>query len=238
MRIRIYSACIVDGVRYHTIDREKNRRTQNSGVMVEGTHNSEDIEFYGSLREIIQLQYNADKSGHRSVVIFRCDWFDTESKKGRIKDDRLFKSINHSICWYKNDPFILAPQATMVFYLQDTRYGGSWRVVQKFAHRHIWNVDETCSDEIPNGVSLSYQDDECTACNIQHTEVNVNNDTPRVENVDIIDASVVEDLHRQREMEQKQDYFEDEEDETGWQYASDNDESNTRNVVDDDSDDD
>ena len=98
MRIRVYSACIVDGVRYHTIDREKNRRTQNSGVMAEGTHNSEDIEFYGSLREIIQLQYNADKSGHRSVVIFRCDWFDTESKKGRIKDDGLFKSINHSIC--------------------------------------------------------------------------------------------------------------------------------------------
>jgi hypothetical protein len=107
MRIRVYSACIVDGVRYHTIDREKNRRTQ--GVMAEGTHNSEHIEFYGSLREIIQLQYNADKSGHRSVVIFRCDWFDTENKKGRIKDDGLFKSINHSICWYKNDPFILAP---------------------------------------------------------------------------------------------------------------------------------
>ncbi|KAL5654407.1 hypothetical protein ACJX0J_033726, partial [Zea mays] len=39
-----------------------------------------------------------------------------------------------------------------------------------------------------------------------------------VQNVDIIDASV------------KQDYFEDEEDETGWQYASDNDESNTLNV--------
>jgi hypothetical protein len=116
--------------------------------------------------------------------------------------------------------------------------GGSWRVVQNFAHRHLWNVDETCSDEIPNGVSLSYQDDECVACNIQHTEVNVNNDTPRVQNVDIIDASVVEDLHRQREMEQKQDYFEDEEDETGWQYASDNDERNIPNVDDDDSDDD
>ncbi|KAL5654389.1 hypothetical protein ACJX0J_033708, partial [Zea mays] len=54
LRIRVYSACIVDGVRYHTVDREKYRRTQNSGVMAQGTHNGEDIEFYGSLREIIQ----------------------------------------------------------------------------------------------------------------------------------------------------------------------------------------
>ena len=84
-------------------------------------------------------------------------------------------------------------------------------------------------------MSLSYQDDECVASNIQHTEVDINNDTVGVQNVDIIDASVVEDLHRQRDEE---DYFEDEEDETGWQYASDNDESNTPNVVDDDSDDD
>ncbi|KAL5676241.1 hypothetical protein ACJX0J_012372 [Zea mays] len=78
--------------------------------------------------------------------------------------------------------------ATMVFYLQDTKYGGSW----------------------------------------SHTEVDINNDTVGVQNVDIIDASVVEDLHRQRDEE---DYFEDEEDETGWQYASDNDESNIPNVL-------
>ncbi|KAL5681425.1 hypothetical protein ACJX0J_007810 [Zea mays] len=60
-----------------------------------------------------------------------------------------------------------------------------------------------------------------------HTEVDINNNTVGVQNVDIIDASVVEDLHRQRDEE---DYFEDEEDETGRQYASDNDESNIPNV--------
>jgi hypothetical protein len=53
LRVRIFSACLVDGVRYHTIDRERNRRTQNSGVMVEGTHNNECIDFYGCLKEII-----------------------------------------------------------------------------------------------------------------------------------------------------------------------------------------
>jgi len=47
LRLRIFSGCIVDGVRYHTVDRESSRRTQNSGVMVEGSHNGEDIDFYG-----------------------------------------------------------------------------------------------------------------------------------------------------------------------------------------------
>jgi hypothetical protein len=98
LQIRVYSACIVDVVQCHNIDREKNRRTQNSGVMAQGTHTGEDIEFYGCLREIIQLQYNVDNSRHWSVVIFWCDWFNTERKKGGVKDDGLFKSINQSCC--------------------------------------------------------------------------------------------------------------------------------------------
>jgi len=195
-RVKKFSGCVVDGVQYHTIDCEKNRRTQNSGVMAYGSYNDNDIDFYGTLQEIIQLQYNADSSGHRSVIIFQCDWIDTESKKSRMKDDGFFKSIDHSNLWYKNDPFILATQSTMVFYLQDTRYGGSWRVVQKFVHRHLWNVDENCSDEIPKGTALSYQDDECVGYNIHENEVNLNNHTAGIDASIHVDASVVNDIRR------------------------------------------
>ncbi|KAK1686634.1 hypothetical protein QYE76_047482 [Lolium multiflorum] len=38
LRVRQYSACVVGGVRYHTVDREKNRKTQNSGIIFEGLH--------------------------------------------------------------------------------------------------------------------------------------------------------------------------------------------------------
>ncbi|KAL5653171.1 hypothetical protein ACJX0J_038629, partial [Zea mays] len=134
LRVRIFSACLVDGVRYHTIDREINRRTQNSGVMCEGCHGDENIEFYGRLKEIIELRYNSDMSKCRTVVLFRCDWFDTYSKKVRMKDDGYFRSINHGSCWYKDDPFILSTQATKVFYLDDTKHCESWRIVQKFTH--------------------------------------------------------------------------------------------------------
>ena len=120
-------ACVVEGVWYHTTDREKNNKAQNSGVMVEGTNDSEVnddgeeeiIDFYGQLKEIIKLQYNSTHGVNRSVVLFRCDWFDLDAKKTGLKDDGHFKSINIGKCWYKNDPFILATQSTKVFYLQD-----------------------------------------------------------------------------------------------------------------------
>jgi len=126
-RVRLYSACIVDGVRYHTVDREKNRKTQNSGVVTEGEHKGEVIDFYGQLKSIIKLQYNSTLGIHRSVLLFRCDWFDLGGKKKTgLRDDGHFKSINTGRCWYKNDPFILTTQATKVFYLQDTALRGNW----------------------------------------------------------------------------------------------------------------
>jgi len=132
LRLRIFLGCIVDGVRYHTVDRESSRRTQNSGVMVEGSHNGEDIDFYGQLKEVIELQYNSDTNSQRTVVLFKCDWFDTCSKKSRMKNDGYFKSISHGSCWYKDDALILATQATKVFYLDDNKHGEPWKVVQKF----------------------------------------------------------------------------------------------------------
>ena len=89
--------------------------------MVEGSHNGEDIDFYGQLKEIVQLQYNSDLNSPRTVVLFQCNWFDTCSKKSRIKYDGHFKSISHGSCWYKDDAFICATQATKVFYMEDNK---------------------------------------------------------------------------------------------------------------------
>jgi hypothetical protein len=161
LRLRIFSGCIVDGVRYHTVDRESSKRTQNSGIMVEGSHNGEDIDFYGQLKEVIQLQYNSDANSQRTVVLFKYDWFDTCSKRSMMKNDGYFKSISHGRCWYKDDAFILATQATKVFYLDDIKHGEPWKVVQKFSHRHLWNVNEEENDDTQEGeVDLTYQDDE------------------------------------------------------------------------------
>jgi hypothetical protein len=154
-RVRKYSSCIVNGVRFNTVDRDKHRKTQNSGIMTQGTHNSQDIDFFGTLKEIIQIDYNLDQ---RSVVLFKCDWFKLDGKRTELKDDGFFKSINFGSRWYKNDPFILATQARKVFYLPDTRLGKNWHVVQTFDHRHLYNVSET---EAVQYNAPAYQEDEC-----------------------------------------------------------------------------
>ena len=66
-RVKIFSGCIVNGVRFHTKDREHRRRTQNSGLVVEGDHEDEMHDFYGVLTNVIELSYLFD---HR-VVLFQ-----------------------------------------------------------------------------------------------------------------------------------------------------------------------
>ncbi|CAN6325799.1 unnamed protein product [Urochloa humidicola] len=154
-RVKKYSSCIVNGVRFNTMDRDKNKKTQNSGVMVQGSHNGQFIDFFGTLKEIVQLQYNGDD---RSVVLFKCDWFKLDGKKTELKYDGYFKSINVGSLWYKNDCFILATQARKVFYLPDTKLGKNWQVVQTFDHRHLYNVGETEGAQFN---SPAYQEDEC-----------------------------------------------------------------------------
>jgi len=225
LRLRIFSGCIVDGVRYHTVDRESSRRTQNSGVMVEGSHNGEDIDFYGQLKEVIELQYNSDTNSQRTVVLFKCDWFDTCSKKSRMKNDGYFKSISHGSCWYKDDALILATQATKVFYLDDNKHGEPWKVVQKFSHRHLWNVNEVENDDKQEGgIDLTYQDDEQEISQVEAHEGSSVDEQPVNEEDSIsVEASLVDQIRRQRELEVEDDHemYNDVDDTLG-QYDSEN----------------
>jgi len=86
-RVKTCKACSVNGIRYSTLDREKFLQTQNSGVMTEGTHEDVTIDYYGVLREVIQLQYNSNVDVHRSVVLFRCDWYNQVGKTRGVRDD-------------------------------------------------------------------------------------------------------------------------------------------------------
>ncbi|XP_031105391.1 uncharacterized protein LOC116010220 [Ipomoea triloba] len=79
---RKYTACIVNGVRFHTKDRDSRHKTQNSGIVVQGNHGDELIDFYGVLNEVIELEYIKD---HR-IVLFKCDWFDI-GKRSYIQHD-------------------------------------------------------------------------------------------------------------------------------------------------------
>ncbi|KAK4411777.1 hypothetical protein Sango_0250700 [Sesamum angolense] len=54
-RVKHYTGCNINGCRFHTKDRENNKKTQNSGVVVEGEHNKKIIDFYGIVKDIIEM---------------------------------------------------------------------------------------------------------------------------------------------------------------------------------------
>jgi hypothetical protein len=170
LRVKKYRSCIVNGVRWHTTHRDLNKKTQNNGVMVQGSHNGQMIDFYGTLKEIIKLNYTGEGE-ERSVVLFKCDWYKLDGKISRLQNDGYFKSINVGSLCCKDDSLIFATQARRIFYLPDTKMGDKWQVVQTFDHRHLYNVNESDS---PHYNAPAYQEDECFEVDGQRQTVSDN----------------------------------------------------------------
>jgi hypothetical protein len=180
--IRSYRGCIVNGVRYHTKEYAETRTTQNSGIFVSGDDGNSVTEYYGELKNILELHY----PGQNRVYLFDCDWWDTGSAAG-LRMEQGFTFVNTSRKWCESDPFILACQASQVFYLEDRKLGGSWKVVQKWINRDIYDIptvyngdnsddDEGCNDDV-------YQEGECVGVNMVHVdEVNVEASTQLLRN--------------------------------------------------------
>ena len=102
-----FSGYITNGYRFHTHDRDKNLRTQNSGVFVVGNigDGSNNIDYYGILNEIIILEY----LGGNYVALFRCKWWDVHDLIRGIKIDKFgIVSLNSQRFLKTKDPFILA----------------------------------------------------------------------------------------------------------------------------------
>ena len=193
-RVLVHTACNVNGARFRTLASEENLRTQNSGVMnIASFGDQEETEYYGVVKEILELRYLSTKERQRSVFLFRCDWYDLASgKKTKMRDDGYFKSVNTTALWYKNDPFILARQAKTCFYLEDTKYGAPWKVVQTFSHRHVYDVPEN-DEGTQQGEEINkdaYQEDLCSSARI----VNVVDDEE--EDVDVDDLDLNDEVQR------------------------------------------
>ncbi|KAG8373557.1 hypothetical protein BUALT_Bualt11G0036900 [Buddleja alternifolia] len=136
-RVTHYEVCIVNGLRFHTKQREMNKKTQNSGVVVKVEEESGFRDYYGVLTDIIQLDYLRN----HHVLLFKCDWFEGKSVQ---KDKYSYTSINTSKPWKNNEPYVLASQAQQVFYVNDIKLGNDLKIVieaqvemQDFTSDHI-----------------------------------------------------------------------------------------------------
>ncbi|KAA0063200.1 uncharacterized protein E5676_scaffold2774G00080 [Cucumis melo var. makuwa] len=140
--VRCYNGCIVGGLRFHTVELDSQRTTQNSGVMVIGesdARGSGDNNFYGVLDKVLHVQYLLE----RNVWLFKCQWYNTDvSKSQRTHIEVGYKSLNTSRFWYVEELVILATQAHQVFYVDDPKNGSNWKVVQVIQNKCIWDVPE------------------------------------------------------------------------------------------------
>ena len=183
------------------------------------------------------MQYPSNYQVRRTVVLFRCDWYNQVGKTVGLRDDKHFKSINVQSFWYKTDPFILSDQAKKIFYLQDTTpQCKDWRVVQKFEHRNIYDVAET-----EEGSHDVHQDDYCS--NTEHV-VQEGDDNEVLHNVEggeatIIEGNLQELIRNKKEADiNVEDSDDEEEDTTVLQYYCEGGDENNDDMYTDDEDDD
>ena len=140
-RVTYYPGYYISGFRFHTLQRDENKKTQNSGIMVKGENQIDDVPWYGTLVDIVELRYT---EGNR-VVLFNCDWYDTARKGTGYKIDRYgIITVNTTRKLNTQEPFVLASQATQVFYVKGVK-NKIWSFVVETNPR---NAYEMTNDEI------------------------------------------------------------------------------------------
>ncbi|XP_027182187.1 uncharacterized protein LOC113780602 [Coffea eugenioides] len=141
---------VVNGFRFHTKEVEKKRKTQNSGVTVNATTSSfasirdqnpvlSELVYFGVLKNMIELIYEG-----RRVVLFECDWISNGSRMKQDADG--FTLVNFANVRPHVEPFILASQASQVFYVEDPT-DKDWQVVISTTARAGYNMGTTMDVE-------------------------------------------------------------------------------------------
>ncbi|XP_060961811.1 uncharacterized protein LOC133032017 [Cannabis sativa] len=202
--IYLYPGCIVNGIKFLVKERDDNRKTQNSGVMVPGEDGQN---FYGTLEKIMEFTYLKDCS----VLLFFCKWFDTNGS--RMDSDGVITSICVNRQWYQNEPFILASQAKLIYYIPDLKNGKDWLIVNEYIPRNVWDFPDT------DGETPFVQEN-----NSAETEFVVQ--LPQLDDVDYVrhdvDPTEVANIHRVNSQPQQLDDFIVDDDNEGLNTEEDN----------------
>ena len=74
-----------------------------------------------------------------------------------MKSDGYYRSVNTSVFWYKDEPYMLASQANTCIYLEDTKHGDPWKVVVPIELRGTYDVLEKNDDDEPEPNKVAYQ---------------------------------------------------------------------------------
>ncbi|QHN87505.1 uncharacterized protein DS421_16g555690 [Arachis hypogaea] len=96
--------------------------------------------YYGKIVDIVELNYSC----HFTVVLFKCVWVDTTTSRG-IKQDHLgltnvnFSRPIHTGDREEDEPYILASEAQLVYYLDD-EVAKEWSIVVHVKPRDLYDM--------------------------------------------------------------------------------------------------
>jgi hypothetical protein len=154
-----YNSYTINGVNFHTQSYDENRPVQSSGValVAESTHferGNNDNQllgrhiYYGIIKEILELNYH-----HKgNIVLFKCDWVDNRVHNKWVKTDEFgitsvnFKHLFNTGDKISDEPFILASQATQVYYVADP-IDTEWVCVVQPKSRELYGSDYDILDD-------------------------------------------------------------------------------------------
>ncbi|CAN6544560.1 unnamed protein product [Malus baccata var. baccata] len=114
------------------------------------------VNCYGRVVDMFEVKYCgptevADRG--RAVMLFKCEWVNSESPRGMKTDQYGFTMVNFNQLRFKEDHFILVSQALQAFYVDDT-IEKDWHVVVRTQPRDLFDVleDSDAIDDyaIPN----------------------------------------------------------------------------------------
>jgi hypothetical protein len=105
----------VNGYVFHTEEYDHEIKIYNNGVCVKGSTCSEfEVDYYGKLEEVIELQYHSEQN---RVFLFKCYWYDTTDRGIRVDPHYGLVEINSKARLRNvNDVFVFVKQCQQVYY--------------------------------------------------------------------------------------------------------------------------
>ncbi|XP_075477560.1 uncharacterized protein LOC142518637 isoform X2 [Primulina tabacum] len=177
----------VNGFAFRTVESEQNKKVQNSGIMVQSMHDNDDHEstYYGRLNDVISLDYGS----RGRIILFRCDWVNTTS--GTKIDCLIFTMVNFSRLIHtgereEHEPFILASQDKMVYYVLDPKEE-DWYYVFRHTPRDTYNMGDENDIDTMYFVDINFS-------SIQSLLSDINGEDVELTRSDV-EGSIVDGMH-------------------------------------------
>ncbi|KAL4306218.1 hypothetical protein AHAS_Ahas16G0156300 [Arachis hypogaea] len=135
---RRFEAYNVNGYKFRTITKEDELKIQNSGVYVSSNTRS-----FASMRDDRVAVGGVPYYG-KNLVLSKCIWVDTTTSRGIKQDHLCLTSVNftrpiHTGDRKEDEPYILASEAHLVYYVHD-EVDKDWSVVVYVKPRDLYDM--------------------------------------------------------------------------------------------------